>query len=437
MTVLRRLEFAVGRCYSLAVMSGEYRTKALLIAVSEDPIPVQACINRLAPEFLCFVVSESRKGSIETDVQPAITTMPQRWDWILAEESESFSAVHQTLTKSLPEMLKTWGLQPGELVVDFSLTTPAIAAAMALAGRPWMSQVVGLTAPEGDTGKRDVVEVGDRTFAWQEGNPWNEEAVPARQEAALLFNQGAFSSAAKRFRRIESLVGGSFKPLYHALADLADGYAAWESFKYRDAWDKLKTAHKALELASVWGGPPGMSSLLAGVKQNLKFLESIVMDPDDVKLPVAHDLLAHAKRREGAQQIDSALQLLLRALEAYAQYHLWKQYRIKSWDVQIEQLPQDLREPCRTCYSSDVDGKFHLPLHAQFRALAGLGHPMGQTFVNEWTKLKTLWDAAHQSVLGHGFHTTKADRFHQFYAAAVKLTNVTEPNLPVFPKMTL
>ena len=106
-----------------------------------------------------------------------------------------------------------------------------------------------------------MVEVGDRTFAWQEGNPWNEEAVPARQEAALLFNHGAFSSAAKRFRRIESLVGGSFKPLYHGLADLADGYAAWESFKYRDAWDKLKTAHKALELASVWGGPAGMSSL--------------------------------------------------------------------------------------------------------------------------------------------------------------------------------
>lgn len=427
-------------------MSGEYRTKALLIAVSGDSVPVQACINRLAPEFLCFVVSESHKASIEADVQPAITTMPQRWDWILTEESGSFTAVHQTLTKSLPEMLKTWGLQPGELVVDFSRATPAIAAAMALAARPWMSQVVGLTEPESDIDKpalsvaegRDVVAVGDRTFAWEEGNPWNEEAIPARREAALLFNQGAFSPAAKRFRRIESLVGGSLKPLYHALVDLTDGYAAWEGFKYRDAWDKLKTAIKALELASVWGGPADMSSLLSGVKRNLKFLESIVMDPDDVKLPVAHDLLAHAKRRaERDQQIDSALQLLLRALEAYAQYHLWKQYRIKSWDVQVEQLPQDLQEPCRACYTSDVDGKFHLPLQAQFRALAGLGHPMGETFVTEWTKLKTLWDAAHQSVLGHGFQTTKADRFHQFYAAAIKLTNVTEPNLPVFPKMTL
>ena len=427
-------------------MSGEYRTKALLIAVSADPVPAQACINRLTPEFLCFVVAESRKASIESDIQPAITTMPQRWDWILAEETDSFTAVHQTLTKRLPDILKTWGLQPGELVVDFSRATPAIAAAMALAGRSWTSQVVALAATESGTDKpvlsgvegRDLVAVGDRTFAWQEGNPWNEEAGSARKEAALLFNQGAFSSAAGRFRRIESLVGGSLKPLYHALGDLADGYAAWEGFKYRDAWDKLKTASKALELASVWGGPPGLSSVLAGVKHNLTFLESIVMNPDDVKLPVAHDLLAHAKRRgERDQHIEAALQLLLRALEAYAQYHLWKQYRIKSWDAQVEHLPQDLQAPCRACYTDDVDGKFHLPLQAQFRALAGLGHPMGQTFVNEWTKLKTLWDAAHQSILGHGFQTTKADRFHQFYAAAVKLTNVTEPNLPVFPKMTL
>ena len=134
-------------------MSGEYRTKALLIAVSDDPVPVQACINRLIPEFLCFVVAESRKASIEADIQPAIATMPQRWDWIFAEDSESFTAVHQTLTKSLPDILKTWDLQPGELVVDFSRATPAIAAAMALASRPWTSQVVGLTTPESATSK--------------------------------------------------------------------------------------------------------------------------------------------------------------------------------------------------------------------------------------------------------------------------------------------
>lgn len=419
-------------------MHAEYQTKALLIAVAADPAPVQACINRLVPEFLCFVVSESQKGSIESDIQPTIAKMPQRWDWILTDDSASFAASHQTLTKSLPDMLKTWGLQPGELVVDFSGATPAMAAAMALASRPWTSQVVHVTTPGSETPKRDLVEFGGQPFAWEDSNPWNEEAAPARQEAALLFNQGAFSAAARRFRRIESLVGGSLKPLYHALADLADGYASWEGFNYRGAWDKLKTALKALELASVWGGPPGMASLLGSVKHNLKFLERIVMDPNEVKLPVAQDLLAHAKRRaERDQHIDLALHTGRRALEAYAQYQLWKQHQIKSWDVQVEQLPPDLQESCRACYAHEVDGKFHLPLYTQFRVLAGLGDPMGQAFMNEWAKLKTLWDATDHSVLGHGFQTTKSERFHQFHALVMKLTNATDLDLPTFPKMTL
>ena len=427
-----------GQWYSPVMVHVDYRTKALLIAVSADPLPVQACINRLVPEFLCFVVSESQKGSIESDVQPTITKMPQRWDWILTDDSGSFTTAHQTVTQRLHDTLKTWGLQPGDLVVDFSSADPAMAAAMALASRPWTSQIVHVTTPGSGTSKRDLVEFKGRTFAWEDSNPWNEEAVSARHDAALLFTHGAFSSAAKRFRRIESLIGGSQKPLYHALADMADGYAAWEGFNYRGAWDKLKTALKALELASVWGGPPGMASLLGSVKHNLTFLERLVMDPNDTKLSVAHDLLAHAKRRgERDHHVDLALHLLLRAFEAYAQHQLWDRYEIKSWDVQVEQLPPELRESCRACYTNEVDGKFHLPLHAQLRTLAGLGHPMGQTFLHEWPKMKTLWDTANHSVLGHGFQTSKADRFAQFYAWVLKLTNVTESDVPTFPTMTL
>src|SRR5438067_704286 len=83
-----------------------------------------------------------------------------------------------------------------------------------------------------------------------------------------LFNRGAFGPAASQFRQIEARVSGGQKPFYRALADLAEGYDLWERFHYRQAWDKLKTAVKALEMASVWGGPPGLNSVLPAVKQN-------------------------------------------------------------------------------------------------------------------------------------------------------------------------
>ena len=224
----------------------------------------------------------------------------------------------------------------------------------------------------------------------------------------------------------------------HALGDLCEGYDLWEKFLYRSAWDKLKTAVKALELASVWGGPAGVKPLLSTVKAHTGFLEKLVLDPQDVKLLMAHDLVAHAKRlAERDHHFEAATLALLRALEVFAQYQLFKQYGVKTWDVQPEQLPQALREPCRTYYLDDIDGKYKLPLHTQFRALAGLGDQMGQTYLSQWAKMKPLLDAAYRAVLGHGFTPIKGERFHQLYEVVTKLTNLRDNELPKFPLMTL
>ena len=267
-------------------MITDHQTKALLLAIGKDPAPAIACINHLSPELLCFFLAESQKETIESLVQPQISKMPQRWDWILTTDPESFAQSHQAITKNLPNILKTWGVQPGELVMDFSTATPAMAAAVALASRPFTSKVVQLRGADGSSSEAKTVIVGGEPKVWEESNPWNEEAQQARQEACLLFNQGAFSSAAKKFRQIEKLVSGGLKPLYHSLCDVAEGYALWESFHYREAWDKLKTSLKALELASVWGGPPGLSTVLGSIKTNANFLESLVLDPHDVKLSI-------------------------------------------------------------------------------------------------------------------------------------------------------
>jgi len=419
-------------------MITEYQTKALLIAIGSDSAPAVACINHLSPELLCFFLAEPERNTIESLVQPQISKMPQRWDWILTADPESFAQSHQAITKSLPDILKTWGVQPGELVVDFSAATPAMAAAVALASGPFTSKVAQLSKADSSVPESKTVMVGGESRTWEESNPWNDGAHYARREASLLFNQGAFSSAAKKFRQIESLVSGSLKPLYHALSDVAEGYALWEAFHYREAWEKLKTSLKALELASVWGGPPGLASVLGTVKTNTIFLENIVLDPHDVKKSIALDLLAHAKRRaDRDHQIEVAILTILRGLEVFAQHQLVKQFNVKTWDVQPEQLPQDLQESCKNGMQDDVDGKYKLALPAQFRTLAGFGDPMGQTFVTEWPKMKTLLDSAYQSVLGHGFQNTKTERFHQLYALTLKLTKVDESSLPRFPSMSL
>lgn len=418
-------------------MAQDQPVRALVITLTDHPGASVYSINRLRPESLCFVLPESAKPLVESSVQPKIEQMPRRWDWVTLSDAEHFPSCYQTIARSLPQILKGWEVQPGELVLDLTGSTAAMSGSLVLITRPFTSRIVSLVSPaEGREG--EAVTIDGQPFIWMQINPWDEAATVSRQEACDYFNRGAFAAAAALFRLIEMRVSGGQKPLYRAFVDLAEGYDLWERFHYRQAWDKLKTSIKALEMASVWGGPPGLKALLPMLKANAGFLEKLVLDPAEVKDLVSLDLLANTRRRlDIDRDSERAMVALTRALEAVAQWQLFKQYRIKTWDLQPEQLPQALQETCRTCYLDDVDGKYKLPLQSQFRALAGLGDQLGQGFLREWPTMKPLLDAANHAVLGHGFEPIKAERVQQLYGVIVKLSGVSETSLPKFPVLNL
>ena len=418
-------------------MAQDQLLKTLVVALVDDAASAVYSINRLNPDTLCFVLPEGSKALVESDVQPKIQQMPRRWDWVVVADGTEFPSTYQTIARSLPDLLRTWEIQPGELVVDLSGATAAMAGALTLVALPWASRVVELvSAREGAEG--DHVELGSKKLVWTQTNPWDEQGTVSRREGCELFNRGLFHAAAKIFHDIELRVSGGQKPLYRALRDLAEGYELWERFHYRQAWDKLKTAIKALEMASLWGGPPGLKAMLSSLKTNAGFLERLVLDPAEVKESVAHDLLASVGRRlHVGHDSEAAMTALVRALEAFAQVRLHKSHKIKSWDVSPEQLPQGLQEICRACYLEDIDGKYKLPLQAQFRVLAGLGDQLGQAFLREWPKMKPLLDAANRAVLGHGFEPIKSERVQQLYDVVVKLSGVNETSLPKFPILNL
>jgi len=418
-------------------MAQDQPIKALVIALVDDAASAVYSINRLNPDTLCFVLPEGSKALVESDVQPKIQQMPRRWDWIVMADATAFPSTYQTIARSLPDLLRTWEIQPGELVVDLSGATAAMAGALSLVALPWTSRVVELVLAR-ESAESDRIELGSKTLAWTQTNPWDEQGTVSRREGCELFNRGLFHAAAKMFHDIELLVSGGQKPLYRAFRDLAEGYELWERFHYRQAWEKLKTAIKALEMASLWGGPSGLKAVLPPIKANAGFLEKLVLDPAEVKEFVSLDLLAHAERRlRAGHDPEAAMTALVRALEALAQVRLYKFHKIKSWDVSPGQLPQALQETCRTCYLEDIDGKYKLPLQAQFRVLAGLGDQLGQAFLREWQKMKPLLDAANRAVLGHGFEPIKAERVQQLYDVVVKLSGVNETSLPKFPVLNL
>lgn len=430
-------EFDRCSCYSPLEMAQDQPVAALVVALKDDLPAVVYSLNRLRPECVCFVLPESAKALVETDVQPHISHMPRRWDWVPLSDVDHFPSCYRTLARSLPAMLRAWEIGLGALVVDMSGATAAMAGALTLVTMPWTSRIASLVEQrEGREGDPAALEGGERL--WISVNPWDEGAEVARREAFDLFNRGAFVAAGAIFRRIESRVSGGQKPLYRALADLADGYDLWDRFQHRQAWEKLKVATKAIEMASLFGGPPGLNASLPAVKANAGFLEKLVLDPAEVKELLPFDLLAHAGRKlRVVNDAEAAMQSLVRALEAFAQRQLFKQYRIKTWDVQPEQLPHPMQDVCRSCYSDDIDGKYVLPLQAQFRVLAGLGDQMGESFLRQWPTMKPLFNAANRAVLGHGGEPVKSERVQQLFEVVMKVTHADENSLPKFPTLTV
>lgn len=418
-------------------MAQDQPVAALVVALTGALAPAVYTINRLRPDSLCFVLPEAVKTLVETDLQSRISELPRRWDWVVVSDPDHFPSCYQTIARSLPKMLRAWEIDPGALVVDVTGATAAMAGALILAATPFTSRIVSLVDPkEGREG--DVVEFEGGERLWISINPWDEAAEAVRREGCELFNRGAFVAAATVFRQIESRVSGGQKPLYRAFADLAEGYDLWERFHYRQAWEKLKSAVKAMEMSSLFGGPPGLKASISAIKANAGFLERLVLDPAEVKELLAFDLLAHAGRRlHSAHDTEAAMRALVRALEALAQQRLLKQYRIKAWDVQPEQLPQAFRDTCRNCYLEDIDGKYVLPAQAQFRVLAALDDPIGHAFLKEWPAMKPLLNAANQAVLGRGAETVKGERVQQLFTVVTKLSNAGDASLPRFPTLNV
>lgn len=418
-------------------MAQEQPVAALVVALTGSLAPAVYTINRLRPDCLCFVLPEAVKALVETEIQPRIDQMPRRWDWVLLSDAEHFPSCYQTIARSLPGMLRAWEIDPGALVVDVTGATTAMAGALVLAATPFTSRIVSLVEPkEGREGDVVSLDAGERL--WSSINPWDEAAEGMRRDGCELFNRGAFLAASTVFRQIESRVSGGQKPLYRAFADLAEGYDLWERFHYRQAWEKLKNSVKAIEMSSLFGGPPGLKAMLPEVKANTGFLEKLVLDPAEVKDLLPFDLLAHAARRlRVTHDTEGAMRALVRALEAFSQRRLFKQYRIKPWDVQPDQLPQELREVCVACYLEDIDGKYVLPAQAQFRLLAALDDPIGHAFIKEWPGMKPLLNSANQAVLGRGAETVKGERVKQLLDVVVKLSNADEASLPKFPTLNV
>lgn len=401
-------------------MGAETTLRGLVIVVWGDFDGAADLICRATPEFLCFFGPAAIQKEVEARVQARVEKMPKKWDWIEVPESGELNATCRTIQDRLPALLRAWSLDPHDLWVD-----PSDGEGESL---------LGLVLAVTQMGCRFIRRRQDESRPWDEINPWDELAGIERGKAYRLFNSGNWMAGAELLHALSRRVSGGIRPIYKALGELFEGYALWDAFRHRDAWNKLKEAHKALGLSALWGGPPGLKELLDQVRVHIGRLEKWCLDPKPVKAGSPGEFLAAAKRRGAARRYDEAVAVIWRALAAHAQLRL-EACRINPSDIPQDKIPEGIRMTYTARYTSELDGKIRPDVIGAYKLLTALGDPAGETFTQLWEEIKFLQEAWNRTVLSYGAEPIKDDLYRRALVTALKLTQTQESSLVEFPRL--
>lgn len=397
------------------------RTKALLISVGGSSGPIINSINELKPECLCFFASEEGRSIINSDILPALKERPAWMADIVTTDPYDLLSCYRSLTGKWQELRQNWRLEPGDWTVDYTEgTKPMVAALM-------------LVTLNDSSGYRYT----GGTKALSQINPWDEIAGVHRHEATILFGRAQYGQSAEIFRRLVQRVSGGEKHIYRALTEIVEGYRLWDNFQYKAAWEKLKPSCKSLEMAIVFGGPPGIKTFTTKIRESLSLLEKLSVGTPGIKREHFFDLLANARRRADLEhKYDDAMSRLYRAIEVYAQIGLASR-GIDISDVQADQLPQEIRQEFAGKYRDDIDNRIKLPLYGAYRILQLLKDPAGSIFFEHWPQMKLLLDSRNKSILVHGLESVKRERFEEMFKLVCKISSVAEESIPRFPEIIL
>ncbi len=175
--------------------------------------------------------------------------------------------------------------------------------------------------------------------------------------------------------------------------------------------------------------------MVARLKENLFFLEKLVMGIKEIKPELFLDLLSNAQRRAQIEKkIEEAAVRLQRALEVLAQAQLAE--RGFQFDrVDPDRLPPSLKTEFYQKYTSPLDGRIKLDFLGAYRLLKEIGDPLGTAFDQQWNALKIPLEARERSILGHGFTPMPADRYQQLWELVLKISGALPEKGSQFPKM--
>ncbi|NHC34315.1 TIGR02710 family CRISPR-associated CARF protein [Scytonema millei] len=403
--------------------------KILLVTVGGSPQPILTAIEALQPDRVIFICSDGSKGSKtqiigngtpceirrgeEVKKLPNIPTylglsnFHPDTDLILIQPDDlsecyrQISSTIRTLQQDFPNY---------QILVDYTGGTKTMSAALAMAGIDYDLNLHITTSTTRENLFR--VERGETTERASTIAISVERKI--EQFLPLLLQQYNYAGAIAELKNILQLeLPNETKQRIRILRDCCAGFDAWDRFAHVDAWDLLQSYMKKPEIQ-----PSAL--FLKRVMHSRAAIDEKFKAPDGIKghgYEVVQDLLLNAERRATQERYDDAVGRLYRAIELLAQIRLWQAYKVKTGDVDLQNLPESLHADL--LLNCDR-GKIQLALTQSYLLLSKLpDEPLGKAYQEQAAKIQDVLQIRNYSILAHGFQPITKTDYQKFSGVVV------------------
>lgn len=209
---------------------------------------------------------------------------------------------------------------------------------------------------------------------------------------------------------------------------------AWDRFEHREALELLEPQMRHHEIRQLSLFLKRVINSRGQIDEKFDFSNGT----EGHGYEIVQDLLNNAERRAAQERYDDAVGRLYRALELLAQIRLKQAYDIKTGDVNIQTLPEMLRNEYEQ-ERSPVRGKIQLASRKSYELLTKLpDDPIGKLYQKNAGKIIDTLEIRNNSLFAHGFQPINRDDYHKVREVFVNfiqsaITAVVTPKLQLQP----
>lgn len=396
----------------------------LFVTVGGSPAPIITAIQSLQPDRTIFVCSEGPRGSVSQvlgegmpceirqrgEVVERLPNLPTHLglagfdpeaDVVALDDPDDLAEAYQRIRERVQAVQQA---EPGaQIAADYTGGTKTMSLAL---GAVALDQGVSLYLTTSAMRENLVrVERGESTSRAATSGVAVERSLSQDLPRFLeQYNYGGAIALLTNLLKVYELSTEQRRRIQE-LRDLCMGFDAWDRFDHLDAWSLLSMRMKQIQ---------GHGLALKRVLSSRASIDPDFAATDAIPghgYELVEDLLRNAQRRAQQQRYDDAVGRLYRALELLVQLRLKLEYGIVTGDVDVNQLPEALREK----YVGDRNprnGLIQLPLWKSYTLLSELPNdPLGQHFSEQSKYLLDALAVRNHSLFAHGFKPIAATEY--------------------------